>query len=499
MIAFDRIIAQAAWPLAATFSAILAALMAFAVVRRAQRTLQSRRGDRAHALCMAALDEVLTAAIAYSDALVMLRRLPQARVRASFESILTTDKNPPPERARILRRLCGDLGLVARWHRRLATELSPHRGSRLFGYVLRRSGPFDFVLRAEAAENLGVIYHQPSWRLLVGALDDPNGAVRSAAARSLARIREPESFAALADRLESAAQHPIPEISAKCLKMALASFPATQAAALQRLLKHAHPHVRLLASDVVGLMIERESAESPGGGFDASRLSAEVAEIFITRLAEDEDADVRARAADVVAYLEPFRAMPVLTPLLEDSAWFVRLHAVRAFGQQRFASLALLSHRLTDPHWRVREAAAQTLFACGRSGIQRLFEHLVATEDLYSQEQVAEQIERAGLLPSLLETYGEIGREPETRFVKEMVLRGFGDTLIPALRNGVPPAKKQALIQDLSQRSNTNVDLFMRRWAGSAGVEQSTHESWPADESEPLTAGLEKLDAVEVS
>ena len=136
------------------------------------------------------------------------------------------------------------------------------------------------MARAEAAENLGVIRHQPSWKLLVKALDDPHGAVQSAAARSLARIREPESFAALADRLESAAQDPSPTTSVRSLKMALASFPVVQVSRLRHLLAHAHPRVRLVASDVVGLMVQRESAESPNGGFNASRLPPEVAEIF---------------------------------------------------------------------------------------------------------------------------------------------------------------------------------------------------------------------------
>jgi hypothetical protein len=92
--------------------------------------------------------------------------------------------------------------------------------------------PFSFVLRTEAAENLGIVHHQPSWRLLVEALDDRTAAVRFAAT-SLTRIREPESFTPLAARLETPAQDPAPKISVRSLKMALASFPVSSLVKLQ--------------------------------------------------------------------------------------------------------------------------------------------------------------------------------------------------------------------------------------------------------------------------
>jgi len=487
--------------MAVALLALLGAVIGFVVIRRVKRDCESRLGNQTRRLCEEALHGLLTAEIQHLDALARLRRLPKAQVRASFESILREDKEPSPERAAALRKLCEDLGLVALWRRRLAARRSTRGASRLIDYlyVWRRRGPLNFVLRAEAAENLGIICDQSSWPLLVDALDDPNGAVRSAAVRNLARIREPRGFAALADRLELAARDSAPEISARCLKMALASFPLMQAARLRQPLEHPHPRVRLLASEVVFLMVQREAAEGGDPGFNCEHLPAEVAEIFLTRLARDHDPDVRARAADVVARLEPFCALPVLTPLLGDSAWFVRLHAVRALRHQRTAPLALLSQRLTDPHWRVREAAARTLFTRGRSGVRRLFEHFLTTDDRYSQEQVAEQIERGGLVAFALENYGESGRELETRVVEAMVLRGFGDILLPALRNGTPPEKSRALVQELSRSSNANADLFMRQWVGSASTEREIPERPLADKSRPAGLEPDRLAPVEVS
>jgi HEAT repeat protein len=499
MVMFDKIVAEAAWPFVAALSALLAALMLFVLARRARGNLKSLRDEQTSTLCHELIGGLMTATIEYPNALARLRRRPAAQVRASLETILTTDKNLPSGRAALLRALCEDLGLIAQWRRTLADNRHAGRKANPFIRFLRCRRPFSFVLRAEAAENLGIIHHQPTWRLLVEALDDPNGAVRFAAARSLARIREPESFTALADRLEAAAQDPTPKISVRSLKMALASFPVTQAWALQRLLQHAHPRVRFLASDVVALIVQRESAESHPKGFDSNRLAPEVAEIFLTRLAEDENPDVRARAAGVVARLEPTHAMPVLATLLGDPAWFVRLHAVRELRHQRLAPLSLVSQRLTDPNWRVREAAAQTLATRGRSGLQKLLEHFLATGDRYSQEQVVEQVERAGLVPSILEAYGEPGRKVETHFVEEMVVRGFGNTLLPALQKDAPPEKLRALSQELAHTPNAHVDLFLRQWAGSALAGHALRRGWPASESEPVASGCESPAIVEVS
>ena len=484
MSTFESVVVQAAWPLVTALFALLAALILFVLARRARGNLKSLRSERTTALCHELIGSLMTAAIEYPDALARLRKHPTVRVRASLAAILTADKNLPPRRAALLKTLCEDLGLVAQWRRTLADNRNAGR----------KVNPFSFVSRAEAAENLGTVQHQPSWRLLVEALDDPNAGVRLAAARSLARIREPESFTALADRLESAAQHPTPKISVRSLKMALASFPISQAGVLQPLLEHSHPRVRFLASDVVALMVARESAESPTG-FDSGQLAPEVAEVFLARLAEDEDADVRARAASVVAWLEPAEAVPVLAALLDDSAWFVRLHAVRALRHQRFAPLSLAGERLTDPNWRVREAAAQTLAARGRSGLQKLLEHFLTTRDRYSQEQVVEQVRRSGFLPSILEACGEPGRRLETRFLAEMVARGFGDILLQALQKEVPLEKPQALPHTLKDK----VDLLLRQLAGLASADHDAPEDWPVNESEPVAPGSEGLPVMEVS
>jgi HEAT repeat protein len=499
MLGLDRVVAETAWPVALAIFTLLGAAVAFVIIRRLARDFKSRLNNQVRRLCDETLTALLSEATEYENALVRLRSFSKAVLHAAFAGILAEDKNPSPERVAALRRLCEDLGIVALWRRRLTADRGRRGLSNLLSCISQRRGPLHFVLRAEAAENLGIICHQPSWPLLVDALDDPNGSVSSAAVRNLARIREPESFAALAHRLESAAQEPAPAISIRSLRMALGGFPVTQAVGLRELLKHSRPRVRLVASEVVALMVQREATESRKRNGHPDGLSAEIIEIFFVRLAKDEDADVRACAADVLAHLDLFRALPVLTQLLGDPAWFVRMHAVRAFRRPRLGPLTVVSERLTDPHWRVREAAARTLFARGRSGVRRLFEHFLATDDRYSQDQVAEEIARAGLLPSILGQYGEFGGELETRFVDEMVLRGFGHLLLPALQDGVRAEKSRALLQGMSRHSNDNVELFRRQWTGSAPVPQSIRESQPADKAGETALDSDSLVAVEAS
>src|SRR5205814_2721689 len=79
--------------------------------------------------------------------------------------------------------------------------------------LLRRVGRLNFLVRARSAENLRLVRHQPSWPLLVKALDDPHPDVQTAAAGALAALREPQSFPALVERLRASALGPPASLS----------------------------------------------------------------------------------------------------------------------------------------------------------------------------------------------------------------------------------------------------------------------------------------------
>ena len=122
--------------------------------------------------------------------------------------------------------------------------------------------------------------------------------------------------------------------------------------------------------------------------------------------------------------------------------------------------------------------------------------HFLATSDRYSQEQVVEQINRGGLLLSILEAYGEPGRDLETRFAEEMVARGVGEVLLPASQN-VPAERLGVLSQELPHTSK--IDLFLRQLTSFVSAEQSAREGWFANGSEPAAPVSESAATDEVS
>lgn len=514
MIALNKLAANLAWPLALALSGLVLLLVTFVFVRRTYRYLYFRSLDRARAECGPVLEGLLTGSTGYGETLDCLWTLSHSGPHGCLEALLMADKNPSPERAAVLARLCEDLGLVAEWQRRLANEAS-NCGAQPGGITgrqrsfLQRLRPLSFVLRAEAAENLGTIRHRPSWRLLVQALGDSEPSVRLAAVRALGRVQEPEGFRALVERLESAAIEAVPKISIRSLKMALESFPLAQAAHLQSLLESPHRRVRFLAADLVSASIERETASRSGrdlardhapsevadiavtlsaltqreaaqrSGHDRSRLPPEVRGIFLTRLRVDGNPDVRARAADVIGRLEDERALPALSELLEDPEWFVRLHAVRALAHRELPTLEVLTRRLTDAHWRVREAAAQALCAQGGPGIGRLLEHFLSTEDRYSREQAAEQFERAGLISSnFLQVLADVERESVAAPRAETGPEGDSSTAVTALRNRIQSRKRELLLREFALHSGHKIQSFAPRPASASGGGQGG--SWPA-------------------
>lgn len=501
MVALNKFAAGLAGPLALGLSVLLLALVAFVLARRGYRHLHFSRLDKARAECGPVVEGVLAGSTGIEVGLHRLRTLLQGRPFAVLEPLLTARKNPSVEQAAILARLGEEVGLVAEWQARLGNTPAVYTGTsdkpraRQCNW-LQRMRPLNFVRRAQAAENLGLIRHRSSWPLLVEALGDRHSLVRSAAARALGRIQGPESFPALVERLESAAKEPAPKLSIRSLKMALSDFPLAEAEHLRHLLESSNPRVRFLAADVVSELTEREATgrseldrtprslpqqieeisrplsvltetgQPRRNGLDQSRVPPGIAEIFLTRLRLDANPDVRARAADMIGWLKDDLALPVLSELSEDREWFVRLHAVRALAHQSPPTIEIFARRLTDLHWRVREAAAQALGAEGRAGFDRLLQHFLSTDDRYSQEQAAEQFERAGLISSnFLHVLSDL--ESTAGPKASMGLEADSGAVGTAQRNAIRARKRELLLKELAIHSGREFQAFASTPAGS--------------------------------
>ena len=395
---------------------------------------------------------VISGRIAYPNGLDELRQISGPDRLFMLERLCLEKKSAPEERPH-LRRLCQDLGLVKIWQQRLMGQID--QASLREALVnpqglLRRVKFLHFLIRSKSAENLGLIRHEPSWPLLVNALEDPNPDIQMVAVRALAEIHHPGSFLPLVEELHKAVLGSAPSLSVRAVKTALVSFPLQSARELRPSLRHSNPRIRFLATDIIREMVELEASGKSDFRLDRTNFNDETAGIFLTDLPFDDNPDVRARAAPVIACLAGPCAASTLFILLEDSAWFVRLHAVRSLARHRFVSAGdRVASALTDPNWRVREAAVRTLRDFGRPGLDLLTSHFLATRDRYSREQVADEFQRAGLIPELLTRCAETGNGRETAVLRNLAEMGKTSCMISVLEEGEGKGKlrKSFLLQ----------------------------------------------------
>lgn len=396
-------------------------LIVYALGRRARRDKAFKRLDELREKLRDVFDALRDETLDYAAALERAREIFPARLTPPFQQILL-DRLSVPGDAGAIRRMAVDLGLAAEWQHGLGVppkDATNHRRTR------RLIHPGSFFTRASSAENLGRIRHGESWSLLAQALDDPHQDVRSAALRSLAAIGEPQSFALLVEQLRDAATQPEPKLSERDLRAALAQFSLRLSVHLLPLLGGANAKLRKLAADVLIQMLSAQTTQAGTTPPEEMQPGQEITEMTLSRLSIDEDADVRARAAALLRYLGDGRARVTLQQLLDDEAWFVRLHAVRALGERQDAEgPAPLLARLTDANWRVRESAARALGHWGRVGMDQLVGAFFDTQDAYSREQIAEELETSGELARMLARLPENTLSREHELLKEIVCMG---------------------------------------------------------------------------
>jgi len=121
----------------------------------------------------------------------------------------------------------------------------------------------------------------------------------------------------------------------------------------------------------------------------------------LLQFVEDDMAELRAAAARALAHTQSNMALDVLTELVGDRIWFVRLRAIVSLGQlaDRRAKPALL-RGLTDSHRMVRLRAAEGLVGFDME-IAATFAQVVATHDRYGLYAYLTALENADLLKSL--------------------------------------------------------------------------------------------------
>jgi|SRR6266404_1966392 HEAT repeat protein len=144
----------------------------------------------------------------------------------------------------------------------------------------------------------------------------------------------------------------------------------------------------------------------------------------LLQFVEDDMAELRAAAARALAHSQSGLALDVLSELVRDRIWFVRLRAIVSLGQlsDRRAKPALL-RGLTDSHRMVRLRAAEALVGIDTE-MADTFAQVVATRDRYGLHAYLTAVENADLLGKLgsdLEQSTSIGPEEKERL--QSVLR----------------------------------------------------------------------------
>lgn len=414
-------------------------LIGIVFLRRRRRTKYFKGVDALRERYGPLIAGMLSCHVDYAKGLDELRRI-SSPGRLSILERLCLEKKASPAEEPVLRRLCEDLGLVKIWQQRLmglVDQASLREALTNPQGLLRRVKFLHFLIRSKSAENLGLIRHEASWPLLVKALEDPNPDIQVVAVRSLAAIHHPGSFLPLVEHLHKAVLDPASNLSVRTLKSALVSFSLQSADKLRGSLRHRNPRIRFLSTDIVREMVEREASGKPEFRLDNENFNDEMAEIFLTELPFDGNPDVRARSAIVISCLTDERSAATLFSLLDDSAWFVRLHAVRSLASNRFfPHVARISNALTDTHWRVRETAVRALRGFGPPGLDLLTIHFLGTSDRYSREQIADEFQRAGLIPALLTRCAETGNGRETAVLRHLAEMGKTSYMIAVLEGG---------------------------------------------------------------
>ena len=348
-------------------------------------------------------------------------------------------KRKLPERClAFLQSLCAELGLIGAWQARLANLPSMASHSAGQGKQNDPSGraAMRHLLRAQSIRNLGTIRHQPSWPLLAGALDDRHPDIQLVALRALSAVGAPESFPVLRERLNAVVRGDSTSPPLQALRAALASFDLICVPSLLPSLSHPDRQIRLQATEILRTIVWREAGCRPDFVLTPELLSPALTELLVAGLPGDNSAEIRARSGEVLVFVADARADAALHQLLSDPQWFVRLRTVRAVARLPQSCSPLLPdirRSLHDPHWRVREASVQTLLSLGPKGRLQLFESFLTAPDHAACEQIAEVIEGAGLVSSLVEKYGAGTTGLEALVVEQLAsdaaLLGVSDAL----------------------------------------------------------------------
>ena len=138
----------------------------------------------------------------------------------------------------------------------------------------------------------------------------------------------------------------------------------------------------------------------------AELATADLGEDLIL-LATDADPEVRASAARALGNAQPSFALPVLSVMVQDKEWFVRLRVVVALASiNHHGRIRPLLHALCDSNRHVRQRSAWALSQMG-TNLDSVLTQVVQTHDNYALQAFISELERSGAIDGLLKALEE--------------------------------------------------------------------------------------------
>jgi HEAT repeat protein len=230
--------------------------------------------------------------------------------------------------------------------------------------------------RVTALQRLEQAHHPAVPRLIRRVLDDPDPTIAAAAIRTLGDIGDEWAI----DLLLAALRRGNGQRSRVAAELErLAPLPGAQ---LLTLLRDWNPIVRFWGATLL-------------------RPYPELGGATLIELTWDSDPNVRAAAVETLGTRSGHGVGVALLARLDDSEWFVRVHAARAAGHVLGAEAApTIARHLAEERWWVRTAAKDALRGMGSDAVPSLLA-ILTHDDPFARNGAAEVLQDIGFVDFL--------------------------------------------------------------------------------------------------
>jgi HEAT repeats len=230
--------------------------------------------------------------------------------------------------------------------------------------------------RVTALQRLERARHPAVPRLLRRVLHDSDPKIAAAAIRTLGDVGDDWAVDLLVDALRNG-DGSRSRIASELERLAPAPGPK-----LVALLRSRDPVIRFWGATLL-------------------RLYPDLGETTLIELTWDSDPNVRAATVETLGTRHGSGVETALSARLDDSEWFVRVHAARAVGHVVGAEAApSIIRLLSDRRWWVRTAAKDALRGMGADAVPSLLATLTH-EDLFARNGAAEVLQDVGFVDFL--------------------------------------------------------------------------------------------------